>query len=198
MGKRAPPFYSHEQSWHALTHAQATHVFASNLMAIATSMTVPEFHVVLLGCNTEHMYTKCSGSFGAHGTRGNWTHPPVLRGIRARCCIDEDEVRKTVAPNGVPEPVRQSTIHREHASGLGRRYPADLVHLLRQSVPDMSEICRLFTASRQDLNGWDEIIQELTMSDDEIRLSWDVRRQSAANLGTWMHSMLEHMPNGAG
>ena len=80
--------------------------------------------------------------------------------------------------------------------GLDFRYQADLVHLLRQSVPDMPEICRLFALSRQDMNGWDDIIRELTMSDDEIMLSWDVKRQSAANSGTWMHSMLEHMLNG--
>eukprot|EP00439_Symbiodinium_sp_Y106_P041094 s4459_g5.t1 len=80
--------------------------------------------------------------------------------------------------------------------GLDFRYQADLVHLLRETVPNMSEICRLFAASRQDLNGWDDIVGELTMSDDEIMLYWNNKRKTAANSGTWMHAMLEHMLNG--
>ncbi|CAE7258342.1 unnamed protein product [Symbiodinium microadriaticum] len=80
--------------------------------------------------------------------------------------------------------------------GLDFRCQADLVHLLRQSVPDMSEICRLFALSRSDVDGWDDIIRELTMSDDEILLNWNVRRQTAASSGTWMHSMIEYMLNG--
>ena len=80
--------------------------------------------------------------------------------------------------------------------GIDCKYQADLVHSLRQNVPDISEICRLFALSRSDMNGWDDIVRELTMSDDEILLSWNVRRQTAANSGTWMHSMIEHMLNG--
>ena len=80
--------------------------------------------------------------------------------------------------------------------GLDFRYQADLAHLLRETVPNMSEICRLFAASRQDLNGWDDIVGELTMSDDEIMLYWNNKRKTAANSGTWMHAMLEHMLNG--
>ena len=80
--------------------------------------------------------------------------------------------------------------------GLDFRCQADLVHLLRKSVPDMSEICRLFALSRSDVDGWDAIIRELTMSDDEILLNWNVRRQTAASSGTWMHSMIEYMLNG--
>ncbi|OLP88805.1 hypothetical protein AK812_SmicGene29789 [Symbiodinium microadriaticum] len=80
--------------------------------------------------------------------------------------------------------------------GIDCKYQADLVHSLRQNVPDISEICRLFALSRSDMNGWDDIVRELTMSDDEIMSSWNVRRQTAANSGTWMHSMIEHMLNG--
>ena len=80
--------------------------------------------------------------------------------------------------------------------GIDCKYQADLVHSLRQNVADISEICRFFALSRSDMNGWDDIVRELTMSDEEILSSWNVRRQTAANSGTWMHSMIEHMLNG--
>ena len=72
--------------------------------------------------------------------------------------------------------------------GIDCKYQADLVHSLRQNVPDISEICRFFALSRSDMDGWDDIVRELTMSDEEILSSWNVRRQTAANSGTWMHS----------
>ncbi|CAE7478378.1 unnamed protein product [Symbiodinium sp. CCMP2592] len=80
--------------------------------------------------------------------------------------------------------------------GMDFKYQADLVHLLRQSDPNISEICRLVALSKEDLNGWDEIVSALAMSDNEIMLHWDRKRIAAANSGTWMHAMLEHMLNG--
>ena len=80
--------------------------------------------------------------------------------------------------------------------GLDFRYQADLVHLLRQHSPDTAEICRLFAVSKEESNGLNDIVRELTMSDDEILLYWENKRNLAANSGTWMHSMLEHMLNG--
>ena len=80
--------------------------------------------------------------------------------------------------------------------GLDCTYQADLVHVLRQTVPDISEICRFFSLSRSDMSGWDDIVRQLMMDDDEILSSWNVKRQTAANSGTWMHSMIEHMLNG--
>ena len=80
--------------------------------------------------------------------------------------------------------------------GTDFKYQADLVYLLRQNEPDIPEICRLFSLSKSDLCGWDDIVRELVMSDEEILLVWDNKRNAAANSGTWMHAMLEHLLNG--
>lgn len=80
--------------------------------------------------------------------------------------------------------------------GTDFKYQADLVYLLRQNEPDIPEICRLFALSKSDLSGWDDIVRELVMSDDEILLAWDNKRNTAANSGTWMHAMFEHLLNG--
>ena len=40
------------------------------------------------------------------------------------------------------------------------------------------------------------ILCKMVMSDDEILLTWDSKRHTAANSGTWMHAMPEHMLNG--
>ena len=36
----------------------------------------------------------------------------------------------------------------------------------------------------------------MALSDDEIMLLWETKRNEAANSGTWMHAMLEYMFNG--
>ena len=115
---------SRAQSWHASTPVHVMHVSASNLRAIATSMTGPQFRAVSLSCTDTHMYTNCSGMCKQPATQGNWTYPPVFGGIPARCCIDEDEIRTAVASNRVPESIRQPAVHREHASGTGLSIPS--------------------------------------------------------------------------
>ena len=80
--------------------------------------------------------------------------------------------------------------------GLDFKYQADLVSLLREEHPDVAEVCRLFALSRSECDELDPVIQHLVLSDDEIMLLWETRRNEAANSGTWAHAMLENMFNG--
>ena len=75
-------------------------------------------------------------------------------------------------------------------------YQADLVEELKKTPPDLSKICELFVASRAELNTWDEIMAHLVLHDNEIADTWNLKRERAANCGTWMHAMLEHLLNG--
>ena len=80
--------------------------------------------------------------------------------------------------------------------GMDFFYQADLVEELKKTPPDLSKICELFVASRAELNTWDDIMTQLVLHDNEITDIWNLKRESAANCGTWMHAMLEHLLNG--
>ena len=75
-------------------------------------------------------------------------------------------------------------------------YQADLYEQLRQAQPDVEEICSLFAKSRDELQHWEEFMSHLMLHDNEIEAMWQKKKEEAANSGTWMHSMLEHLLNG--
>ena len=62
--------------------------------------------------------------------------------------------------------------------------------------PDVRQLCEKLAASRDSCEDWDEFISHLVFHDNEILALWQNERNDAANSGTWMHSMLEHLMNG--
>ena len=81
-------------------------------------------------------------------------------------------------------------------AGLDFRYQADIVALLTAVDPDHSRICELLVESKNDMEGWKEFTAQLMLHDNEILDLWDRKRNEAANSGTWMHAMIEHLLNG--
>ena len=81
-------------------------------------------------------------------------------------------------------------------SGLSFPHQADLIALLQSEDPDITKICKWFADSRADIDEWSEIEKQFMLHDTEILLLWDNKRKEAANSGTWMQAMLEHLFNG--
>ena len=80
--------------------------------------------------------------------------------------------------------------------GLDFRYQADLVALMREDSPDIEEICRLLRECKDECTDLQDIIDMITLTEDEVHYLWERNRHEAANSGTWMHAMLEHRYNG--
>ena len=80
--------------------------------------------------------------------------------------------------------------------GMDFFYQADLVSALQCEDPSVIEICTLFAKSRDSIEGFEDIMQHLVLYDNEILHLWKQKGEEAANSGTWMHAMLEHLFNG--
>ena len=126
---------------------------------------------------------------------GNSIDSPIFGRVRFSYSIDAHEGKRWPRPDYV-DPATDFKAIAKMLKGLSFRYQADLVYLLQEATPNIDEICRLFAISKNDFAEWTSILDELAMSDDEIMLAWDNKRNRAANSGTWMHSMMEHLLNG--
>ena len=103
---------------------------------------------------------------------GRWPRPEYVvaevgRGVVELMLIDQDE-----------DQVRQ------------------LRDVLRQPSLDPRVLCAELVRLQDTLNNWDDIVQEVVLTDQEIMDMWKQKAAFACNAGTWAHAMLEHMMNG--
>ena len=71
-----------------------------------------------------------------------------------------------------------------------------LKHIIMQSSLDARELCAELIRLRSMLSNWEDIVQEIVLSDQEIIDMWKQKSLFASTAGTWTHAMLEHMMNG--
>ena len=72
-----------------------------------------------------------------------------------------------------------------------------LVHLLNENPIQRGPFCSELSRLRNDLACvWEQLLEIVCLSEAEMQMQWTKKRKTAANAGTWMHSMFEHVLNG--